>query len=80
MDRKTIILIGFCGLMVVSALISAINRTKSDDVEVRRRKDMPTSVFAPRQMPPNPDNPARDFSNAIADAVEKVMPSVVVYQ
>lgn len=79
MDRKRWILIGACGVMVLSALLSAIKRTQRDiGPAVLRRTDVPMSKFAPRQRPPNPDNPARDFSNAIADAVEKVMPSVVV--
>jgi S1-C subfamily serine protease len=34
--------------------------------------------FSPRQMPIDGSNPARAFGTAIADAVEKVMPSVVV--
>lgn len=78
MDRKRIILIGLCGLMVLSALISAIKRSRADEEEVETRVNVPSSSFAPRQMPAKADNPARDFSNAIADAVEKVMPSVVV--
>lgn len=74
MDRKRWILVGFCGVMVLSALVSALNRQR----QARTLLDMPEITFAPRQRFPLGSNAARDFSNAIADAVEKVMPSVVV--
>ena len=70
------IVISFCGLMVASALFSAWRRERPcigpDCVEVMERG------FSPRQRPIVGINPARAFSDAIADAVEKVMPSVVV--
>ncbi|MDF7798169.1 trypsin-like peptidase domain-containing protein [Pontiellaceae bacterium B1224] len=78
MDRKKIILIGFCGLMVGSALFTAINRRREPESPSHRRIDIPDSRFAPRQRPNFGENVARDYSNAIADAVEKVMPAVVV--
>ena len=70
------ILVSFCGLMVVSALFSAWRRERPciglDCAEVAEHG------FSPRQRPTSGNNPARAFSDAIADAVEKVMPSVVV--
>ncbi len=70
------IVIFFCGLMVASALFSAWWRERPclglDCVEVAERG------FSPRQRPIFGSNPARAFSDAIADAVEKVMPAVVV--
>lgn len=70
------IVVSFCGLMVLSALFSAWRRERPcfrlDCVEVAERG------FSPRQRPTLGTNPARAFSDAIADAVEKVMPSVVV--
>lgn len=75
MKRKWIV-IGFCGLMIASALFSAWWRERPcvgpDCVKVTEHG------FSPRQVPTTGRNPAREFSNAIADAVEKVMPSVVV--
>ncbi len=78
MDRKRIILIGCCALMVLSALLSAINRKRAVEPTPGPREEIPDSLFAPRQRPLSGPNPARDFSNAVADAVEKVKPSVVV--
>lgn len=78
MDRKRIILMGFCGLMVLSALFSALNRQREQEEPTYRRVDIPESHFTPRQRPLEGRNEAREFSDAIADAVEKVMPSVVV--
>jgi len=79
MNRSKWILVGFCGLMVVSALISAVNRQRIRVPDVSyRRVEIPDSRFSPRQRPVMDDNPARDYSDAIADAVEKVMPAVVV--
>ncbi len=66
MKRKWV-LIGFCGLMVLSALFSALRRDRVQSVLSR-----------PQSLPVTGSNPAREFSDAIADAVEKVMPSVVV--
>ena len=71
------ILIGVCGLMVLSAVISSLLRRRVDTTPLRR-VTAPESRFAPRQRPHFGSNPAREFSNAIADAVEKVMPAVVV--
>lgn len=76
MGRKWI-LISFCGLMVASAFVSALLRHGSSD-DAGNRKNIPERGFSPRQLPPKDDNVARQFSDAIADAVEKVMPSVVV--
>lgn len=76
-ERNKWILIGFCALMVFSALHSALRRhrivptaTPADPAPVVR--------FAPRQRPIKGTNPARQFSDALADAVERVMPTVVV--
>ena len=80
MDRKRIILIIFCSTMILSALISSLNRKREDVAPSRRRMDIPESRFAPRQRPIEGRNPAREYSDAIADAVEKVMASVVVIQ
>ena len=76
MKRKWV-LIFFCGLMVLSAILSALLRRETGDapwscVNISERG------FSPRQLPTTGSNPARQFSDAIADAVEKVMPSVVV--
>lgn len=78
MDRRRIFLMGFCGVMVVSALISALNRQRVKAEPAHKRMDIPESHFTPRQRPIPLHNPARDYSNAIADAVERVMPAVVV--
>ncbi|MEN7972304.1 MAG: trypsin-like peptidase domain-containing protein [Verrucomicrobiota bacterium] len=76
MNRKWF-LISFCGVMVLSALFSAMRRQQREGLPLRR-VNIPDSSLAPRQLPITGTNPARQFSNAIADAVEKVMPSVVV--
>lgn len=65
MSRKWI-LVAFCTLMVLSALFSAM------------RREQARSLHRGFANAPETGNPAREFSNAIADAVEKVMPSVVV--
>ncbi len=75
--KKKWILIAFCGLMVLSAVLSALWRqqgeeTRSDPIHVGKE------AFSPHQRPITGSNPAREFSNSIADAVEKVMPCVVV--
>jgi S1-C subfamily serine protease len=76
MNRKWI-LVSFCAVMVLFALFSAVRRERlngfSPDVVTIEEKG-----FSPRQMPVAGNNPARRYSDAIADAVEKVMPSVVV--
>ena len=76
MKGKWVVVV-FCGLMVLSALFSALRRQEartgnSERVSIAERG------FSPRQRPIQGSNPARQFSDAIADAVEKVMPSVVV--
>ncbi len=71
------ILIVFCGLMIASALHSAWRRNRPEP-EMEPREPAPVSWFAPRQRPPSEHNYARELNTAIADAVEKVMPSVVV--
>ncbi len=76
MSRKWV-LISVCGFMVLSALVSALLRQGQGDAS-RGRGDICDQRFSPRQLPVTGSNPARQFSNAIADAVEKVMPSVVV--
>jgi len=65
-----------CGLMVLSALVSAMCRGRGGPSPARLAA--PESRFAPRQRPVAEANPARRYSDALADAVEKVMPSVVV--
>lgn len=71
------IVVAFCGLMVFSAVFSALRRQEAwsgggERVSIAERG------FSPRQRPIQGNNPARQFSDSIADAVEKVMPSVVV--
>lgn len=78
MNRKWI-LIAFCGVMVLSALLSALLRHEDREAALRR-VNVTEHGFSPRQMPVSEDNPARQYSHAIADAVEKVMPTVVVIQ
>jgi serine protease Do len=76
MNRKWI-LIAFCGLMVLSAVVSSLRRQHDPENDLRQ-VDVGREAFSPRQLPITGSNPARHFSNAIADAVEKVMPCVVV--
>ena len=71
------VLIVFCVLMVLSALYSSVQRYRADQLRYEQ-VDVPESRFAPRQRPVAERNPARTFGTAIADAVEKMMPSVVV--
>ncbi len=78
MERKKWILIIFCSVMVLSALFSALTRQRQVETISEQLVDLPESRFAPRQRPISGINPARQYSDAIADAVEKVMPSVVV--
>ncbi|QBG49083.1 trypsin-like serine protease [Verrucomicrobia bacterium S94] len=78
MTRQRTVLIGFCVLMVGSAFISALNRQRTSEEPAHRRTDIPESHFTPRQRPVSAHNPARAYSDAIADAIDKVMPSVVV--
>ncbi len=74
-DRNKWMLILFCSLMVLSALLSSLFHAEEPPAAP---EGPPAEHFAPRQRPVSDVNPARDFSNALADAVEKVMPSVVV--
>jgi serine protease Do len=76
-ERNRWILIGFCGVMVVSALVSALFRQPFESSSSFSDRN-PISRFAPRQMPIAGTNPARQYSDALANAVAKVMPSVVV--
>ena len=76
-NRNRWILIGFCGVMVISALVSALRRQRTEPSS-SFSGSVPISRFAPRQMPIEGINPARQYSDALANAVEKVMPSVVV--
>ncbi len=78
MDRKKWILIAFCGVMILSALFSAVIRQEQVEPISERFVELPKSTLSPRQRPVSGINPARDYSESIADAVEKVMPSVVV--
>jgi S1-C subfamily serine protease len=76
MKSKWIVII-FCGLMVLSAVVSSLFRP-----EVDQGSDEKVSItehgISPRQLPIEGNNPARAFGTAIADAVERVMPAVVV--
>jgi serine protease Do len=76
-NRNRWILIGFCGVMVISALVSALRRQSAEPSSTFSVSD-PVSRFAPRQRPIEGINPARQYSDALANAVAKVMPSVVV--
>jgi serine protease Do len=76
-NRNRWILMGFCGVMVISALISALRRYHVEPAPSFSNAN-PVSRFAPRQMPIEGTNPARQYSDALANAVAKVMPSVVV--
>ena len=76
-NRNRWILIGFCGVMVMSALVSALRRQHLEPSSPYSGRN-PVSRFAPRQMPIEGTNPARQYSDALANAVAKVMPSVVV--
>ena len=75
MNRKWI-LTAFCTLMVVTALFPLLFRGGGHDVP--GGIDVPERGFSPRQRPVAAVNPIREFNDAIADAVERVMPSVVV--
>ncbi len=77
MKRKRILIFA-CGLMVLSALLSALCRSSSRCVSAVGYGEIPEFGFSPRLFPEREGNAARDFGSAIADAVEKVMPSVVV--
>jgi serine protease Do len=63
--------------MVLSALVSSL-RHQGPEPAYPGRIDMPEKVFSPHQLPTSGRNSVREFSDAIADVVEKVMPSVVV--
>ncbi|VGO16699.1 Putative serine protease HtrA [Pontiella desulfatans] len=82
MGRNRWMLVGFCGVMVLSALVSAVRRQQVVPGEPVEQHEpvmhVPESRFSPRQRPVDEYNPARTYSEAIADAVEKVMCSVVV--
>jgi serine protease Do len=77
--RKTWGLIGFGVLMVVSALYSSWHRPLVVAEELPlQESSAPVSGFSPRQRPLSGHNIARELNDALGDAVEKVMPSVVV--
>jgi S1-C subfamily serine protease len=63
--------------MILSALVSALFRSESEDA-AWDRVGITERGFSPRQLPTDGSSPAGLFSDAIADVVEKVMPSVVV--
>ena len=70
-------LVSFCGLMVLSALVSALRRNEIS-LDTIHPISVPEHGISPRQLPLEGSNPARAFGTAIADAVEKVLPAVVV--
>ena len=76
MNRKWI-WVALCVLTVSGVLFLALHRDRSDlfSGEVVTIEEQ---GFSPRQLPVAGNNLARQFSDAIADAVEKVMPAVVV--
>jgi S1-C subfamily serine protease len=76
MNRKWL-LVAFCVAMVASALFSSLRRQNGGN-GYSPYGNVPETGFSPRQHPASGANFAREFSNAIANAVEKVMPSVVV--
>ncbi len=76
MKRRQAMLAWFCALMVTSAVVSALLRIRKQPSA--SLPQVPTPHLAPHPHSKDGRNPARAFSNAIADAVEKVMPSVVV--
>ncbi len=75
--RNRWLLIAFCALMVASALHSAWRRSGSDEEGYSQGK-APVSSFSPRQRPASENTVARELNDALGDAVEEVMPSVVV--
>ncbi|MBN2163729.1 MAG: trypsin-like peptidase domain-containing protein [Pontiellaceae bacterium] len=75
--RSRWLLIVLCGGLVFLGAYSAWHRHRGEPLS-QPQEEPPISLFAPRQLPALEKNVARDLSNAIADAVEKVMPSVVV--
>lgn len=80
MKRKWLLIV-FCFGVVLSAVVFSVRRAESSAsaIEGGRLGDRVKEYgFSPRQMPVEGSNPARQFGTAIADAVEKVMPSVVV--
>ncbi len=76
-ERNKWLLIAFCAAMVVSALHSAWRRQQTVPEEPGQEHPF-INRFAPRQRPVSDYNIARELNNALGDAVEKVMPSVVV--
>ena len=63
--------------MIASALHSAWRRQQAAEAE-QPREPAPVTWFSPRQLPASEFNIARELNDALGDAVEKVMPSVVV--
>lgn len=78
--RSRLMLFGLCGALVASGLFSALRRHREALPGSLPALEIPETRFSPRQRPIPEENAARDFSNAIADAVQKVMCSVVVVQ
>ncbi|MCF7847941.1 MAG: trypsin-like peptidase domain-containing protein [Kiritimatiellales bacterium] len=82
MDRKWTMVILFCSLMVFSTLISrpwrADNGRTGRNFSIEKYAPIPEAGFSPRQLPVEGNNAARLLGSSIADAVERVMPSVVV--
>jgi serine protease Do len=76
-ERKWILII-FSGLMVLGGVISALHHTDFEKI-FPGKIEIQESGFSPRQRHPvSKKNAARDFGTAIADVVERVMPTVVV--
>jgi len=76
-NRGKWMLMAFCILMVASALHSAWRRQRNALDEPPQQPE-PISLFSPLQRPASEYNIARELNNVLGDAVEKVMPSVVV--
>jgi len=75
MSRKWIWVLFFAGMLTALFFILRRECPEEFSTEVVTIEE---KGFSPRQRPIEGNNPARQFSDAIADAVEKVMPSVVV--
>lgn len=71
------VLIAFCLLMVAGAMHSAWKRHQGGEFS-GFRTEAQDGPFVPRQSPVSEYNIARELNDALADAVEIVMPSVVV--
>ncbi len=78
MKNRKWILIAFSGLMVGGALVSTFHHRNFERI-LPGHIEIQEKGFSPRlRHPASGKNAARDFGTAIADAVERVMPAVVV--